>query len=37
MSDPIWEKVSVEAKELIQKMLDLDPNTRYSAQDVLEH
>ncbi|CAG9856591.1 unnamed protein product [Phyllotreta striolata] len=32
-----WQDVSSSAKELIQNMLQLDPNVRFSAEDVLDH
>ncbi|KNA18999.1 hypothetical protein SOVF_065580 [Spinacia oleracea] len=34
--DP-WPKVSDNAKDLVKKMLDPDPKTRLTAQEVLEH
>ncbi|XP_056640231.1 serine/threonine-protein kinase GL21140 [Diorhabda sublineata] len=32
-----WQDVSSSAKELIQNMLQLDPELRFSAEDVLDH
>ena len=32
-----WNIVSVQAKDLVSKMLDKDPSTRISAQACLEH
>ncbi|CAH1105571.1 unnamed protein product [Psylliodes chrysocephalus] len=32
-----WQDVSSSAKELIQNMLQLDPDLRFSAEDVLDH
>ena len=36
-SKPVWENVSSEAKDLVNKMLDKNPNKRPSAQQVLSH
>lgn len=33
----IWKKISPEAKDLIAKLLDLNPKTRLSAKEALEH
>ncbi|XP_074029199.1 serine/threonine-protein kinase GL21140 [Leptinotarsa decemlineata] len=35
--DEYWQDVSPLAKELIQNMLQLDPELRFSAEDVLDH
>jgi len=35
--DPIWNEVSLQVKELIGKMLNMDPATRPSASEILEH
>ena len=32
-----WEKISLKAKDLIQKLLESDPNKRYTAMMALEH
>lgn len=32
-----WLKVSIEAKELISKMLAFNPSFRYSAHECLQH
>jgi calcium-dependent protein kinase len=32
-----WDRVSIEAKDLISKMLELDPNKRLSAEESLMH
>lgn len=34
---PYWDNVSDEAKDLISKLLIVNPNHRYSAEDVLSH
>lgn len=34
---PYWDSVSAEAKDLIDRMLVLDPSRRLSAADLLEH
>eukprot|EP00301_Raphidiophrys_heterophryoidea_P016617 c26223_g1_i1.p1 GENE.c26223_g1_i1~~c26223_g1_i1.p1 ORF type:complete len:139 (-),score=29.38 c26223_g1_i1:398-814(-) len=34
---PYWDCVSNDAKHLIRHLLDLNPETRYSAQQALEH
>jgi serine/threonine protein kinase len=34
---PFWDKVSDEAKDLIKKLLTVDPSKRLSAHDVLKH
>lgn len=35
--DEYWKDVSISAKELIQNMLQLTPELRFSAEDVLDH
>ncbi|KAF5286607.1 hypothetical protein FQR65_LT12516 [Abscondita terminalis] len=35
--DEYWQDVSMDAKELIQNMLQLAPELRFSAEDVLDH
>ena len=37
MDQTIWDQKSKEGKDLIQKMLVVDPDKRISAQDVLNH
>ena len=37
LTDGVWDKISSEAKELIQKLLVYDPNKRLSASDALKH
>mmetsp|Transcript_11707 Transcript_11707/g.28520 ORF Transcript_11707/g.28520 Transcript_11707/m.28520 type:complete len:243 (+) Transcript_11707:2-730(+) len=34
---PWWDNVSDDAKDLVQKLLVVDPKARYTADDVLEH
>lgn len=34
---PYWDSISDEAKDLISKLLVVNPNSRYSAEDVLAH
>lgn len=36
-SDPIWEVISREAKELINKMLTVEPSDRITINGVLDH
>ena len=36
-SKRIWNEISIEAKDLITKLLDLNPVTRLSAKEALEH
>jgi serine/threonine protein kinase len=35
--DKIWEKNSRLAKNIIKRMMDVDPRTRISAKDALDH
>eukprot|EP00457_Paulinella_chromatophora_P002122 gb/GEZN01002126.1/.p1 GENE.gb/GEZN01002126.1/~~gb/GEZN01002126.1/.p1 ORF type:complete len:666 (-),score=78.57 gb/GEZN01002126.1/:528-2525(-) len=37
MNDPVWQTISIEAKDLIAKCLTKDPNQRISAAGVMEH
>jgi serine/threonine protein kinase len=37
LQDKVWDKVSEEAKDLIRSMLEIDPDYRPSAQEVLLH
>jgi len=37
MNKPVWKKISKEAKELIKKMLVVDPINRLSASEALQH
>jgi serine/threonine protein kinase len=34
---PVWKKISSEAKDLLLKMLKVDPNQRWSASECLLH
>lgn len=36
-SEPVWDTISSEAKDLIRHLLDRNPNTRYSSDQVLSH
>ncbi|RWS11688.1 serine/threonine-protein kinase DCLK1-like protein, partial [Dinothrombium tinctorium] len=36
-SSPFWDEISDSAKELIMNMLEVDPEKRYSAIEVVEH
>ena len=35
--EPAWDKISIDAKNLIEKMLNLDPDHRISAETALKH
>lgn len=37
MNDPIWKQRSVEAVDLIKKLMERDPARRLSAKQALEH
>ncbi|CAI5965416.1 unnamed protein product [Closterium sp. NIES-64] len=37
LGDPVWRRVSWAAKDLVRKMLQVDPNQRLSSFEVLEH
>ena len=37
MNDPVWEEVSQDAKDLIAKLLVVDPTKRLTIEQVLEH
>ena len=37
MEGPTWGKISAAAKDLVRKLLDLDPETRWSTEQVMEH
>jgi serine/threonine protein kinase len=36
-SSPYWDEVSISAKDLIAHMLQVQPELRFSAEDVLDH
>ena len=36
-SSPIWDTISLEAKDLITKLICVDPNNRYSPAEALSH
>lgn len=33
----IWNNISIEAKDLVKRLLCLDPNLRLSAKETLQH
>ena len=35
--DQFWSEISKEAKDLISKLLVVDPKTRYTAKQALKH
>jgi len=35
--DPYWSEISAEAKDLVNKLLTVDPKQRFTAQQVLQH
>ena len=37
MGGPQWDKVSVHAKDLVNKLLEYDPKKRYSVKQALDH
>ena len=37
MEGPLWDNVSAAAKDLIKKLLEVDPDTRWSTEQVMEH
>lgn len=37
LDTPLWECISEHAKDLVRKMLTLDPNQRITIQEVLNH
>ena len=37
MAGPCWANVSTVAKDLVRRLLDINPVTRFSAQQVIEH
>merc|ERR1711918_244714 len=34
---PYWDGISEEAKDLIRNLLEVDPNERYNAEQLLQH
>ena len=37
LSTPVWDHISAEAKDLIRKLLQVDPQDRISLRNALEH
>ncbi|CAO4361981.1 unnamed protein product [Caenorhabditis nigoni] len=37
MTQPVWDTISEDAKDLVKKMLDVDPNRRVTAKQALQH
>ena len=37
MEDPVWENVSSHAKDLVRKLLVVDPESRIKAKEIQEH
>ncbi|EFN53608.1 hypothetical protein CHLNCDRAFT_32147 [Chlorella variabilis] len=37
LDDPVWEEISGEAKDLVSKLLVVDPASRLTCQQVMEH
>lgn len=37
MDDPVWENVSSHAKDLVRKLLVVDPGSRITAKEFQEH
>lgn len=37
LNKEIWEEVSNDAKDLVKKLLEVDPNKRLSATEALNH
>ena len=37
MDDPVWENVSSPAKDLVKKLLVVDPESRITAKEIQEH
>ena len=37
MDDPVWENVSSHAKDLVRKLLVVDPSSRITAKEIQEH
>lgn len=37
MDTPIWETISEAAKDLLKRMLTVDPNKRITVQEILNH
>mmetsp|Transcript_146266 Transcript_146266/g.354981 ORF Transcript_146266/g.354981 Transcript_146266/m.354981 type:complete len:369 (+) Transcript_146266:87-1193(+) len=37
LKDPVWDDISEEAKDLVQRLIVVDPEARYSAQEILDH
>jgi len=37
LNDPIWDTISAEAKDLVQRCIVVDPDARYDADQILHH
>lgn len=37
MNTPLWENISEAAKDLLKRMLIVDPNKRITVQEILNH
>ena len=37
MTEPAWDRISTEAKDLVKSLLEVDPEQRLSSEEVLQH
>lgn len=37
LKDPVWDDISEEAKDLVQRLIVVDPDARYDSQQILDH
>jgi len=37
MEDPVWDNVSNPAKDLVRKLLVVDPNSRITGKEIMAH